>query len=147
MNDRATVEDRLRRTYRAVADTTGVSSARMPDLTETGTTGDLTAVDLGELRLPHHQRAIVRRFSFRHAVLVAAALATITALGVVRAVGTDGVDRAGTADLPPGWRELAEPPIEVRQATSTVWTGSEMLMFGGFSGNADTGVPGDGAAA
>jgi N-acetylneuraminic acid mutarotase len=49
------------------------------------------------------------------------------------------------SELPEGWSELPAPP-EVRSEAATVWTGSELLVWGGyeFTGSGDEDPAGDG---
>jgi hypothetical protein len=85
--------------------------------------------------------------------LAAAAAVMVAVLGLAAVVVVpDGGDHdsARTADMssmPQGWHALAEPPFTPRQASTNVWTGREMITFGGFQDNADSGVAGEGAAA
>lgn len=48
-------------------------------------------------------------------------------------------------DLPVGWSELPAPP-EVRRGAATAWTGSELLVWGGYTGFDELNVTGDGLA-
>ena len=52
-----------------------------------------------------------------------------------------------SAELPEGWSELPAPP-EVRSGAATAWTGSQLLVWGGyeFTGSGDEDPSGDGFA-
>ena len=75
--------------------------------------------------------------------LIGAALATVVAIVMVLpsgpAVPPDPVEGSSPlADIPAGWTELPEPP-EVRVGAAYVWTGSEVLAWGGCESTATCG--------
>jgi hypothetical protein len=81
-----------------------------------------------------------RRLQRRRAIAFAALGAAAVVGAAVVAANLDGFDRSRDerarpqppASLPAGWTELALPP-EVRGGASLVWTGSELLAWGGCS--------------
>jgi hypothetical protein len=97
-------------------------------------------------------------YSFRHAT-AAAALAAVAAVAPVL-TGTIPVawgggritDRTEPASLavagPAGWARLPAAPVAVRTAYAAVWTGKQMIVFGGLSHGPTHGPTfyGDGAA-
>lgn len=50
------------------------------------------------------------------------------------------------AEPPPAWRAIAEAPIAGRIGAGVVWTGEEMIVWGGISRTGDIQVEADGAA-
>lgn len=149
MSDLATIEDRLRRTYQAVADSTVVTDDELPDpstfplinLRGRDSGGGFDLVELDENRGPGRRRL----------ALTAAVTAVVLALGVAAVVarGDSGphVPSADIAAFAAGWSELPEAPIGGRYAHSAVWTGNEMIVFGGFNDASDIGEQAAGAAA
>jgi hypothetical protein len=156
MSDLATIEDRLRRTYQAVADTTAVTRHELPD-----PTADMRVVDGDRWDLPGPSRpgasdgngrahlglaglddvaelgdrAGRGRLDRRRFVLAAAVVMGVAALGVAAVVAGGGTDapttRAGPA-FAPGWSSIAEAPIEGRSLHTVVWTGHELVVGGGY---------------
>jgi hypothetical protein len=87
--------------------------------------------------------------------LVAFALFAGAAAFAWRAFAPDGVPReqptvepspgGALDDLPIGWTELPPPP-EVRSGAATAWTGTALLIWGGFTGFDEGAVSADGLA-
>ncbi|MGH3333726.1 MAG: hypothetical protein ACRDPJ_20720 [Nocardioidaceae bacterium] len=51
--------------------------------------------------------------------------------------GTQSPPKSGAPEaeaVDPGWRRIADSPLSPRQGEMVVWTGSEMLVFGGYDG-------------
>lgn len=57
------------------------------------------------------------------------------------ASASDAIDRS--SEYPAGWTELQAPP-EVRTGAAQAWTGSELLMWGGYTGFDETNVEASG---
>jgi hypothetical protein len=55
--------------------------------------------------------------------------------------GPDAIDRS--SEYPAGWTELPAPP-EVRTGAAQAWTGSELLIWGGYTGFDETNVEASG---
>lgn len=117
MNDLVDIENRLRKTYRAVA--------------------DRTRTDVG-LPEPDHQRPVLlvadelapRRRTPGRLAVAAAALAVVGAAAVVAvtiAGGDKKVDVGSGNEL-----HLPDAPLDARFDHSAVWTGTEMIVFGGY---------------
>jgi hypothetical protein len=148
MSDLATIEDRLRRTYQAVADTTVLTGGdELPDpstlhlLDLRGRDGGqgFDFVDLSDDRSPHRRRFL----------LTAAATLAVAALGAASIVVSGGTDEPAAqtgGSFTSGWSALPESPLGARNAHAAVWTGEEMLVFGGDV-ERDSGDPAEGAAA
>lgn len=89
---------------------------------------------------------VVRRRRQAHLVRVAAAAIVAVALGVTAVLARGGdardTDPAGTGEGLGRWDPLPEAPIDRRTGAGAVWTGDELVVFGGAN-STET----DGAAA
>jgi hypothetical protein len=157
VNDLTEIEDRLRRTYSAVARTT--TADRLADLGDLEEVEEVDAPDevdamdapdeVGGVAALHHRRASAaerRRGRHRRLRVRLAAAAVVVALGglavaipLVAHRGEDGDDlHAGTdADRPEPL--LPGAPIPARNGHAAVWTGHEMIVFGGYDDNDEDG--------
>ena len=103
-------------------------------------------------RLPERIATRVGRAEARRrAVRAGAAVTTVIVLLVAAIVAVDRRDdRPVVADAsarPFRWERLPDPPVAMRAGASVVWTGSEVVMWGGGSPSSSrTGLRADGAA-
>ena len=86
----------------------------------------------------------------RWPVIAAAVAAAVLVVAAVAPVIFDGDDDAAVVTdnntpITPGWRTLSTAPIEGRSHAAAVWTGSEMLVWGGTTDGGSTELD-DGAA-
>jgi hypothetical protein len=94
------------------------------------------------------RRRLQRALIIGSPVLAAAAVIAVVATSFALGGGGGGIARpAGPALAVPGsagWARLPGAPIAPRSEYAAVWTGKEMIVWGGYSGN--TTLYGDGAA-
>jgi hypothetical protein len=122
MNDLAEIEQRVRRTCTAIAKRTGVGTEW----------DDVVAPATG-------RRAVRPRFARpgrrRVAIRLAAAAAVIAVAGAAVALAPDRSDDTGsvvTGSATEGsTTAVPEAPIDGRGVHNAVWTGTEMIVFGG----------------
>jgi Galactose oxidase, central domain len=108
-----------------------------------------------DIRVPEAGRSARARRRQRRAlaigspVLAAAAVLAVIATSVALAGGGQKIPRPARPAMPPaapgpvGWTRLPKAPIAPRSEYAAVWTGREMIVWGGYSGTAQYG---DGAA-
>lgn len=113
------LENRLRKTYRAVAEHTR-TDVQLP---EPHTPRLLVADDLAPRRR--------RRPSAGRLAVAAAALVVVGAVAMV-AVALNGGEQNGDVGSG-GELILPDAPIKARHGHSAVWTGTEMIVFGGYN--------------
>lgn len=111
---------------------------------------DLTPSAEFETRIIERIRARrARRRALRAGAAMAAAVAVVTTAVVVVSM-SDGRDRAVVTDTSPSafrWEELPPAPVPPRRNSSAVWTGTEVVVWGGGSGSSSRdGIRADGAA-
>ncbi len=113
-------------------------------MTARGTTDDLRRIaawgDPGEVPVPDLARAPLVEMPPRHHgnrhVLVAAALLLVMLAGVIAVLhSTPAVPAAAARGE---WLPMAAGPLSPRTSPATVWTGTEMLIFGGHSASGAT---------
>jgi hypothetical protein len=97
--------------------------------------------------------AVVRKPRDRRPLLVAAAVLLVatgaaTAVWALRSTGdgpTPAVDTVEETGEPAGWQTLDPGPLDPREASALVWTGDELVVWGGAREQSTDGFS-DGAA-
>jgi hypothetical protein len=99
-------------------------------------------LDLDRLLARGHRRRRTQRLAVLAGVFGLAG--AVAAAGALVVPDRTPVNPIQLADLPPGWTELPPPP-EAREQAAAVWTGEELLVWGG-DGHLDDGAAYDPAA-
>ena len=98
------------------------------------------------------RQRLQRALTIGSPLLAAAAVITVIAASVALTGGGERIARPtgpGTSLAVPGsvgWTRLPEAPIAPRSEYAAVWTGKQMIVWGGYSGMTRTALYGDGAA-
>jgi hypothetical protein len=124
MSDVAEIEERLRRTYRAVAEHTAVTR-------ELDAEASLPALERPSFRPPGG--------GLRWAAVVLALAGVAAAVGVGVATRDDGRDPVAAGPDVGTWERLPDPPVS-DWGQGQVWTGAELIRFGGTGTPHSTGA-------
>jgi hypothetical protein len=95
------------------------------------------------------RQRVQRTLTIGSPLLAAAAVTAVIAISVALGGGAERIARPTGPAMPvavpgsPGWTRLPGAPIAPRSEYGAVWTGKEMIVWGGYSGNTQYG---DGAA-
>jgi hypothetical protein len=100
-------------------------------------------------RSAHVRQRVQRALTIGSPLLAAAAVTAVIVTSVALGGGAERIARTTGPATPlavpgsPGWTRLPGAPIASRNEYAAVWTGKEMIVWGGYSGNTQYG---DGAA-
>lgn len=139
MND-VELEERVRRTYRAVADRTVVNLDHEALMHTYGgeprRDGRVSRLNAGRGQRPVRPYGRPRRMTV---VGIAAALVVLVGAVTVILAGSDGRDQVATGPDVGRWQPLPDSPVE-GWGGGTVWTGTEVIEFGGMADGPLTGA-------